>query len=132
MTITLVQPLPMPIHLEISRLNRLLVIVARGKVTPDEVRDLVRKMVENDVRHFAKIIDVSSASAEIDHEQMERIARALRGGTGADARGPVAFVIDPHRGEVAGLFSESTEGDRPVKLFRSLHDARRWLATLQK
>ena len=122
----------MPIHLDISRIDRLLVIVARGKVNQDDLRDLIPKIAEAGARHFAKIIDVSSASAEIDHEQMERIARALRGGTGADARGPVAFVIDPHRGEVAGLFSESTEGDRPVKLFRSLHDARRWLATLQK
>jgi hypothetical protein len=40
----------MPIHLEISRLNRLLVIVARGQVSQDDVRDLVAKMVEAEVR----------------------------------------------------------------------------------
>jgi hypothetical protein len=122
----------MPIHLDISRIDRLLVIVVRGKVTADDIRDVIPKIAEAGARQFAKIIDVSSATAEIDREQMERIAGALRGGVGADQRGVVAFIVDPQRGEVAGLFSETTRGDRPVKLFRSLHDARRWLAEQRK
>ena len=117
----------MPIHLEISRLNRLLVIVARGQVTPDEVRDLVRQMVDNDVRHFSKIIDVSGSSIDMGREQVEAMAVALRAEKGAAARGPIAFVIHPEREGFAGLFADATRSDRPVRLFRSLHDARRWL-----
>lgn len=85
----------MPIHLEISRLNRLLVIVARGQVTPDDVRDLVRQMVDNDVRHFSKIIDVSSSSIDMSREQVEAMAVMLRAEKGAATRGPIAFVIHP-------------------------------------
>ena len=121
----------MPIHLEISRFNRLLVIVARGKVTADEVRDLVRKMVENDVRHFAKIIDVSGSSIDMDRAEVERMAVSLRGEPGAARRGAIAFVVNPEREGFAELFSEATQVDRPVRLFRSLHDAREWLRTLQ-
>ena len=122
----------MPIHLEISRLNRLLVIVARGQVTPDEVRDLVRQMVENEVRHFSKIIDVSGSSIEMDREQVEAMATTLRAEKGAATRGPIAFVIHPERQGFADLFADATRSDRPVRLFRSLHDARRWLMELSR
>ncbi|MBX9875201.1 MAG: hypothetical protein K2X84_10110 [Beijerinckiaceae bacterium] len=122
----------MPIHLEISRLNRLLVIVARGQVTPDEVRDLVRQMVENEVRHFSKIIDVSGSSIEMDREQVEAMATMLRAEKGAATRGPIAFVIHPERQGFADLFADATRTDRPVRLFRSLHDARRWLQELPR
>ena len=122
----------MPIHLEISRLNRLLVIVARGKITPDEVRDLVRQMVENDVRHFSKIIDVSGSSIEMDREQVDAMAVMLRAEKGAVARGPIAFVIHPEREGFADLFADATKADRPVRLFRSLHDARRWLQEINR
>ena len=122
----------MPIHLEISRLNRLLVIVARGQVTPDEVRDLVKQMVENEVRHFSKIIDVSGSSIEMDREQVDAMAMMLRAEKGAATRGPIAFVIHPERQGFAHLFADATREDRPVRLFRSLHDARRWLQELPR
>jgi len=122
----------MPIHLEISRLNRLLVIVARGQVMPDEVRDLVQQMVDNDIRHFSKIIDVSGSSIDMSREQVEAMALALRAEKGAAARGPIAFVIHPEREGFADLFADATKADRPVRLFRSLHDARRWLRELPR
>jgi hypothetical protein len=122
----------MPIHLEISRLHRLLVIVARGQVTTDDVRDLVRQMVDNDVRHFSKIIDVSSSSSDMSREQIEAMAVMLRSEKGATTRGPIAFVIHPERQGFADLFADATKTDRPVRLFRSLHDARRWLQDLPR
>lgn len=122
----------MPIHLEISRLNRLLVIVARGQVTPDDVRDLVRQMADNDVRHFSKIIDVSGSSIEMDRAQIDAMAATLRAEKGAARRGPIAFVIHPERQGFADFFADATRTDRPVRLFRSLHDARRWLLELSR
>ena len=122
----------MPIHLEISRLHRLLVIVARGQVTPDDVRDLVRQMVDNDVRHFSKIIDVSSSNIEMSRKQVEAMAVMLRAEKGAATRGPIAFVVHSERQGFADLFADATKPDRPVRLFRSLHDARRWLLELPR
>lgn len=122
----------MPIHLEISRLNRLLVIVARGQVSQDDVRDLVAKMVEAEVRHFSKIIDVSGSTIDMSREQVERMAVSLRGEPGAAQRGAIAFVVNPEREGFADLFAEATQGDRPVRLFRSLHDARKWLETVHR
>lgn len=117
----------MPVHLEVSRLDRQVVIVARGHVTPDEIRAQARSIADAEVRHFAKIIDVSGATSEIGREQVESMAAGLRSAPGAAGRGPIAFVNNPDRVGFAEAFAEMTEGDRPVRLFRSIHDARKWL-----
>jgi hypothetical protein len=45
-------------------------------------------------------------------------------------RGALAIVADSARGEFARFFSELRNGTDapPTKVFRSIHDARRWLA----
>lgn len=115
----------MPLHVEIHRLSRTIVIVARGQITAEDIDRCAREIVDGNVRHFAKIIDVSTSTSEVTKEQMERIASWLRGGDAT--RGAMAFVVDPERGQAAQTFADATQGDRPVKLFRSIHEARRWI-----
>ena len=119
----------MPIHLEISRLQRTVVIVARGAVTPEDIRQTMQELVDKNVRPFGKIIDIFNATSDIDLAQIRHIAGMLRGRP-EETRGPVAFVINPERGEFADAFAMATEGERPLKLFRSIHDARRWVEAL--
>ncbi len=118
----------MPLHLEIHRLSRTIVIVTRGQVTAEDVELCAREIADGNVRHFTKIIDVSTATSDLTMEQMERIASRLRGGD--TTRGAIAFVVDPERKQAAQIFADATQSDRPVKLFRSLHDARRWIAEI--
>lgn len=117
----------MPIHMDISAINRLVVIVARGQVTADEIRENTEKLVAANVPGYAKIIDVSGSSSDLTREQVEKIAALLRGDPADQKRGAVAFVINPNRKGFADAFAEVTKGERPIQLFRSLHDARRWL-----
>lgn len=117
----------MPIHMDISAINRLVVIVARGQVTADEIRENTEKLVAAKVPAYAKIIDVSGSSSDLTREQVEKIAALLRGDPADQKRGAVAFVINPNRKGFADAFAEVTKGERPIQLFRSLHDARRWL-----
>ena len=117
----------MPIHMDISAINRLVVIVARGQVTADEIRENTEKLVAAKVPAYAKIIDVSGSSSDLTREQVEKVAALLRGDPADQKRGAVAFVINPNRKGFADAFAEVTKGERPIQLFRSLHDARRWL-----
>jgi len=117
----------MPIYIEISRLHSSVTIVARGKISADEVRGAAQQMFEARVPEFAKLIDVSAATVEVNPQQVESIAELLRSGSPGQKRGPVAFLIDPARGEFARAF-KATQDDRPVSLFTSLHEARDWLA----
>ena len=116
----------MPISLDISPLHRTVVIAAIGYVTPEEIARNTQKLVEANVPHFGKIIDVTLSTSDLTEAQVEHIAAMLRGDPGS-GRGPVAFVINPNRVGFAHAFADATKGERPVKLFRSLREARKWL-----
>jgi len=103
--------------------------VARGKIAPDEIMGAAQKLFDAQVPEFAKIIDLLDASADVNLEQISRIAMLLRGGSEAK-RGPVAFMVDPKRGEFARAFAATEQGERPIHLFKSLREAREWLARL--
>ena len=117
----------MPIYLDVSPLERLVVIVARGPVTGEEIDETTRKLLAHSVSEYAKIIDVTGAASDLTKDQVNGMAAMLRSGREAVARGPVAFVVDPARAAFADSFAKATGGDRPIQLFRSLHDARKWL-----
>jgi hypothetical protein len=116
-----------PIYIEISSLHRTVTIVARGKISPDEIRGAAQQMFEARVPHYAKLVDVSGAFTEFTLQQVEAIATLLRGRP-EEKRGPVAFLIAPGRGEFARAFASTQEGQRQVSLFTSLREARDWLA----
>jgi hypothetical protein len=120
----------MPIYVEISRLHRCVTIVARGQLLPDEIMGAARQLFEAEVPQFAKLVDVAAANAEVSPEQIQRIAELLRGGPDVK-RGPVAFLISPDKGEFARAFA-ATQGERPVSVFRSLREARAWLAGIDE
>ena len=51
----------------------------------------------------------------------------------AAQRGPVAFVVDERRGDtVRELAALNEEGERPARVFTSLHEARKWLDEIFK
>lgn len=120
----------MPIYMEISRLHRTVTIVARGQLAPDEIMGAARQLFDAQVPQFAKLVDVAGASAEVSTEQVRRIAALLRGGADVK-RGPVAFLVNPDKGEFARAFA-ATQDDRPVSLFKSLREARAWLAGIDE
>ena len=117
----------MPIHMDIMRIERLVVIVARGNVTADEIAENTKALIAANVPGFAKIIDVAGSASTLAREQVERIAALLRGGPDSPSRGAVAFVVNPARQGFAEAFAEVTQGERPIELFTSLHAARSWL-----
>ena len=117
----------MPIYIEISTLHRTVTIVARGSISPDEIRGAAQQMFEAKVPHFTKLVDVAGAVTEFNLEQVQAIA-ALLHGRPEDKRGPVAFLVAPGRGEFARAFAATQDGQRAVSLFTSLRQARDWLA----
>ncbi len=117
----------MPIYIEISSLHRTVTIVARGRISPDEIQGAAQQMFASRVPHYTKLVDVSGAITEFTLQQVEAIATLLRGRPD-EQRGSVAFLIDPARGEFARAFAATQTGQRPVSLFTSLREAREWLA----
>ena len=121
----------MPVYMEISRLHRTVTIVARGTITPDEIRGTAQQLAEANVRPFAKIVEVAGATTAWTPEQVMRVAELLRGAS-TEKRGPVAFIIDPSRTAFPTAFAELTKGEGPIDLFKSLRDAREWLRRIER
>lgn len=119
----------MPIYMEISPLHRLVTIVARGTVSGDEVRGTAQKLADARVRRFAKIVEVASASFDFQPPDVLALAQTLR--ADADGRGPVAFVVYDLNQPFPRMFATQTAHEGPVELFKSLHEARAWVARIQ-
>jgi hypothetical protein len=119
----------MPIYMEISPLHRLVTIVARGTVNGDEVRGTAQKLAEARVRRFAKIVEVASGSFTFEPADIVALAQTLR--ADADGRGPIAFVVRDMNQPFPRMFATQTAHEGPVDLFKSLHEARAWVAKIQ-
>jgi hypothetical protein len=117
----------MPIHFDISHLDRLVVAAIVGEVTSDDLANVARQFREAGTQRYGKIIDASAGVAVIDETRLAAIAAFMRADPKAAERGPLAFVVDAERGEIADKFAELTVGERPVKVFISLHAARKWI-----
>jgi hypothetical protein len=119
----------MPIYMEISPLHRLVTIVARGTVSGDEVRNTAQKLAEARVRRFAKIVEVAGGSFVFEPTDIVALAETLR--ADADGRGPIAFVVRDMNQPFPRMFATQTAHEGPVDLFKSLHEARAWVARIQ-
>ena len=116
--------------MEIYHPDRIVVGVARGEITLAEFGGFVRDLAQAGVLHYRKIYDVTNArSSSVGQDELLAADQRLRAVIGKAPRGPVAVVADPKRMEVAQTFKALTADDRPVEIFRSIHDARKWLAT---
>ncbi|SEP29288.1 hypothetical protein SAMN02990966_04908 [Rhodospirillales bacterium URHD0017] len=123
----------MPIHIRISHHDRLVVAVAHGTITGQELMDAVRESVEQGALHYRKIIDVAAANTDADMERLKQLLMLARNSPQAAQRGPVAFVVDGKRGDtVRELAALNEAGERPIGVFTNLHEARKWLDEIFK
>ena len=89
----------MPIYIEISTLHRTVTIVARGSISPDEIRGAAQQMFEAKVPHFAKLVDVAGAVTEVNLQQIQAIGLSpqfdiARTGRRGDREGSLQLVLE--------------------------------------
>lgn len=118
----------MPIHVDFFHPSRLLIVVVRGTFTTDEVRSALQQVLASDILHYRKIIDIASPTSPLSRADVEAMAKLVLAQRTEKPRGPLAFVVSPGQAaENAEVFVKLTEAERPVKVFHSLHEARKWL-----
>jgi hypothetical protein len=123
----------MPIHVRISHHDRLLVAVGHGTISAEELMNAVREAVEQGALHYRKLIDVAACNTDADMPRLKQLLVMARNSPQAAQRGPLAFVVDGKRGDTVRELAElSEEGERPVRVFTNLHEARKWLDEMFK
>ncbi|WP_428672716.1 hypothetical protein [Reyranella sp.] len=122
----------MPIRITIDHFNRVVIGVGDGVLTIPDLVAYGLEVLQAKVVHYGKIIDVAGSEPDFTKAELSAFAQVLRE-TRADApRGPLALVVDPKRGELAKIFVGLEMGGRQAEVFRSIHDARRWIAAQMK
>lgn len=117
----------MSIKFSIDVANRLVYGFFSGPLSLAELAGFARDVVQADVLHYRKLFHVVEAKPTFTEREMTAMAQVLREQRTSVPRGPIAFVADPERGEIVRLFSSLDMEGRPAKVFRSVHDARKWL-----
>lgn len=118
----------MPIRMTVSDPDRMIIGVASGVVTLTDLIEFARGIVSAGKLHYRKIVDVSAGTLGFTPEELVAFGELVRAARGDKPRGALAIVT--RRGDLARLFADQLAGgDRPAKVFASIHEARRWLAT---
>jgi len=118
----------MSMQIEIYPPDRIVVGIGRGPLSLPEIGQFVAEMIHSNVVHYHKLVDVSGADlSALSQDDLRSIDVPLNELKLKRPRGALAIVADPRHDEQAHIFKMLTSGERPVEVFRSIHDARKWL-----
>ena len=118
----------MPLHWSLSHPQRLVIAIARGEVQPQEVEKYLADMFAEGGGPYRKMFDVSQTQTEFDDSALKGFAETVRRHAAAGPIGPIAIVATSEESfRQAAVFAEAATVDRPIKIFREQHEARRWL-----
>ena len=117
----------MPLRLTVYRPDRLVIGVATEVLTVADLSTFLHQIGEGEIHHFRKIVDVSGARPEIMPQELKQFGEELRAALQDTPRGAMAIVASDKTNDLARLFSTITGDGRPAEVFRSIHDARKWL-----
>jgi hypothetical protein len=119
----------MPLRLTVYPPDRLVVGVATQSITVKDLADFALQLTDGELHRFRKIIDISGAPPDISPDQVAEFSEGLRAALKDTPRGALAIVANDRTADLARLFSGATGDGRPVNVFRSIHEARKWLNT---
>ena len=118
----------MPIQWTISHPAKLVVAVCKGTITRQDIEGYLDAVVVSDGSAYRKIFDMTKAELELSDADMMELGARIRAYATLGPIGPLALVASsPQSYERARLFAALADAKRPLRIFRELHDARRWL-----
>jgi hypothetical protein len=118
----------MPIQWTISHPVKLVIAVCKGTVTRQEIEGYLDAVVVADTLAYRKIFDMTHATGHLPDDDMMALGARIRAYATTGTIGPLAIVATtPESYERARLFAALADAKRPLKIFRELHLARKWL-----
>lgn len=119
----------MPIRHTFYHPDRLVIGHASGEMTLADFVNFGLEIQKANLIHYRKIVEVIDAVPKFTEQELLALVQLIRDAPTDRPRGAVAFVIDADRGEFARMFAGLEIQGRPARVFRSLRDAREWIAT---
>lgn len=117
-----------PITWTIDRDQRMLTAICQGDVTLQELEDYLDAVVEAGTMLYRKLFDGTLGDSRLTDEEMMLLGARIRAYHTEGPMGPLAIVVvSEHTHGLARLFGALAAADRPIKIFRDVRAARRWL-----
>jgi hypothetical protein len=118
----------MPVRFQVSHPERTVIGVASGVVTLKDILAFAHELEVQKALGYKKIIDVMSGQAMVSEVDLAAYGERLRELPREKLPyGPIALVTSSENNAISQLFAKLTGQERPAQVFRSIHDARKWL-----
>lgn len=121
----------MPITWKILPDERMVVARADGTVTLQDVVDYLDAVIVADAQPYAKLFDAGTMQLKLSDDEMMLLGARMSAYSGAYAEaGPLAFIATTLAVEgFAKRFLNVASVRRPAKLFKTVEQAKAWLAS---
>ena len=123
----------MPLHWTIDSKERLVVAVAEGEVTRDEVQAYLDAVTGAKALAYRKLFDASRGETTMGPEEMMALGVMFRSFHARGEVGPLAIVVPDGKVElVSRVLGILAAAERPMRVFRESEPAQRWIENLPK
>lgn len=109
--------------------KKLMKVVGEGAITRTDIDLLFDAVVERGALGYSKLVDFRQTDPSMSGEEMLELGVRARALHGQGKMGALALVLPEDRGaEAEPLIGMVSVADRPMRIFRDLGQATRWLA----
>lgn len=120
----------MPVHWTISHSSRLVVAVTKGNVSSSDIEKYFAGVTADGAMAYAKIFEITHTPQALSADNLKSLGQRVVFYTRHGQVGPLAIVAASDESYAhASIFATAAKVDRPLMIFRELHDARQWIET---
>ena len=120
----------MPINWTISHPDRMVTVQVDGEITLPEAEEYLDAIVVADAMAYAKLLDCSTMVTHVSDDEMMRLGARMRAYASILKGGPLVFVVTtPEIHDYVRRYINLAAADRPVKIVKTVDQARAWLKT---
>jgi hypothetical protein len=114
---------------KISHPERLVTVLGEGDIVLQDVERYLDDVVVSDALPYAKLFDLGTANWTLSDTDMLVLAGRVRAYPAFGKVGPIAIVAASDvQNEHALMFETLADVERPLRIFRTPDDARKWLS----
>ena len=119
----------MPLNWKISHPDRSVEAVATGHLGLQDIERYFDDLMISGAFPYRKLFDATQATSTVTDAEMMQLGARMSAYKGLGPLGPLAIVTPSSLRTQAMLFSALAPADRPLKIFKTVAAARRWLDT---
>ena len=121
----------MPLQWTIDSQQKLVTVVAQGDITRADFDTLLDVLRDAGTNHYRRLFDGKAGHTRMTAEDVLALGVRMRSVHESGPMGPLAAVVpDEYADLIAGVLGMLAAADRPMRVFRNVAEARKWIEGL--